>query len=336
MEKVRVARMSVASNTVLVAGKVGVGLAINSVSVLAEAAHSGIDLLAALIAYFSVREASKPADERHPFGHGKIENLSGTIEAGLIFLAAAWILYEAVHRLAGDGAVQATGPGLAVMGASAAVNWFVSARLFQAARQTHSVALEADALHLRTDVWTSLGVFAGLLGIRLTGWQALDSLAAIAVALLVVKAAYDLTRTSFLPLLDVSLPPEEQEVILKTLEEYRPRYLEVHMLRTRRAGAERHIDLHMVLPKVTPLYESHRLCDEIEAALAARIPHAHVLIHVEPCDQREGLPCEADCRACYPFGAASAGGAPPAAGAPGGAGAGTPGGAAAPDGAPTR
>lgn len=296
------AQLSVASNSLLVAGKVGVGLAIHSVGVLAEAVHSGIDLLAALIAYFSVREASKPADERHPFGHGKIENLSGTVEAGLIFVAAVWILYEATHRLLGHGAVAATGPGLAVMGASAAVNWFVSARLFRAARQTHSVALEADALHLRTDVWTSLGVFAGLLGIRLTRWQALDPLAAIAVALLVLKAAYDLTRTSFLPLLDVSLPREEQEVILKTLEEYRPRYLEVHMLRTRRAGAERHIDLHMVLPKVTPLHESHRLCDEIEAALAARIPHAHVLIHVEPCDQREGLPCDADCSVCYPFG----------------------------------
>ncbi len=303
MEKVRVAKLSVASNTVLVAGKVGVGLAIDSVSVLAEAVHSGIDLLAALIAYFSVREASKPADEHHPFGHGKIENLSGTIEAGLIFLAAGWIVYEAAQRLLrGGGAVEATGLGLGVMGVSALVNWIVSSRLFHAARRTHSVALEADALHLRTDVWTSLGVFAGLLGIHLTGWRILDPLAAIGVAALVLKAAYDLTRQSFLPLLDVSLPPEEQRLILDTLEEYRPRYLEVHMLRTRRAGAERHIDLHMVLPKVTPLHESHRLCDEIEAALAARIPHAHVLIHVEPCDQREGLPCETDCRVCYPFG----------------------------------
>lgn len=300
MSKVRVAGLSILSNAGLVAGKVVVGLAINSVSVLAEAAHSGIDLLAAVVAFFSVREASKPADEHHPFGHGKIENVSGTVEAGLIFLAAGWIVYEAVRRLLGQGAVGATGPGLAVMGVSALVNWAVSSRLLRVARETDSVALQADALHLRTDVWTSLGVFAGLLGIRLTGWRLLDPLMAIAVAGLVLKAAYDLTRASFLPLLDISLPAEEQRVILEVLDQYRPRYLEVHSLRTRSAGPERHVDLHLVLPRVTPLADAHQLCDEIEEALRRRLPNASILIHVEPCDQREDRPCDADCRVCYP------------------------------------
>ncbi len=302
MNKVQVAGLSVLSNSALVLGKVAVGLAINSVSVLAEAVHSAIDLLAAVIAYFSVREASKPADEEHPFGHGKIENVSGTIEAGLIFLAAGWIVYEAVRRLLGRSALQATGPGLVVMGISALVNFAVSERLFRAARDTDSVALRADALHLRTDVWTSLGVFAGLLGIELTGWRLLDPLAALGVAVLIVKAAYDLTRASFLPLLDVSLPPEEQRVILQVLERYRPRYLEVHSLRTRRAGAERHVDLHLVLPRVTSLADAHQLCDEIEETLRQSLPNAHVLIHVEPCDQREDQPCiGSECPHCYPY-----------------------------------
>lgn len=303
MTKVQVAALSVVSNTVLVAAKVTVGLLINSVSVLAEAAHSALDLLAALVAFFSVREANKPADERHPFGHGKIENVSGTVEAALIFVAAGWIVYEAVHHLLAGAGPSATAPGLVVMGVSAAVNLAVSQRLFRTARETESVALEADALHLRTDVWTSLGVLAGLAGIRLTGWWFLDPLAALAVAALILKAAYDLTRASFLPLLDVSLPPEEQRVIAQVLDRYRPRYLEVHSLRTRRAGSERHVDLHLVLPRVTPLAEAHQLCDEIEEHISRLLPNAHVLIHVEPCDHRLDQPCDgrSECPRCYPY-----------------------------------
>ncbi len=297
MEKIAAARLSVASNTLLVFLKLAIGIAINSVSVIAEAIHSGLDLLAALIAYLSVRESGKPADERHPFGHGKIENLSGTLEGLLIFAAALWIVYEAVSRLTEGGRVESTGAGLVVMGISAAVNLLISTHLFKVARATHSVALEADALHLRTDVYTSLSVFAGLLLIALTGRQVFDPLLAIAVGLLITKASFDLMKASFLPLLDTSLPADEREEIMQVLESFRGRYLNVHSVRTRRSGAERHIDLHMVLPKAMPIAEAHRLCDEVEAALARAIPHAQVLIHVEPCDH-EGGPCQTECHAC--------------------------------------
>lgn len=298
LEKIRVARLSVISNTILVLAKLGVGLSIHSVGVIAEAIHSGLDLVAALIAYFSVREANKPADKEHPFGHGKIENLSGTIEAVLILITAAWILYEATRRLFEGGFVANTGPGLLVMGLSAGMNLLVSKKLFQAARAADSVALEADALHLRADVYTSLGVFAGLLLISLTGLQIFDPLMAILVALLILRAAYQLIKTSTLPLLDISLPAGEQEQITQVLDGFRHRYLDIYRVRTRKAGAERFVDLQMVLPKAISISEAHRLCDEIERALETRLPNIQVMIHVEPCDHEERPHCQSDCGDC--------------------------------------
>lgn len=303
MQKVAAARLSILSNSFLVVAKLAVGLAIGSLSVLAEAIHSGLDLLAALIAYFSVREAGKPADDRHPFGHGKIENLSGTIEALLVLAAAVWIAVEAIRHLLDGTTVRSPGAGIAVMAVSAILNGFLSRYLLRVAEATDSVALRADALHLLTDVYTSAGVLGGLALLKLTGYAILDPLVALAVAALILRAAWLLLRQSFLPLLDISLPGEEQEEILRVIEGFRNRYLEVHMLRTRKAGGERHIDLHLVLPKAMPIAEAHRLCDDIEAALAARYPASHVLIHVEPCDELENGRCTLDavceyCRAC--------------------------------------
>ncbi len=302
-EKVAAARLSVLSNGFLVVAKLAVGLAIGSLSVLAEAIHSGLDLLAAVIAFLSVREAGKPADEGHPYGHGKIENLSGTVEALLVLAAAFWIGYEALQHLLTAQTVRSPGAGMAVMAVSAVLNTLLSRYLLRVAAATDSVALRADALHLLTDVYTSAGVLVGLGLIKLTGWAALDPLVALAVAVMIVRAAWQLLRHSFLPLLDISLPGEEQEEILRVIEGFRNRYLEVHMLRTRKAGGERHIDLHLVLPKAMPVAAAHRLCDDIEAALAARYPSSHVLIHVEPCDELENGRCTLDvtcefCRAC--------------------------------------
>ncbi|MHB1167656.1 MAG: cation diffusion facilitator family transporter, partial [Carboxydocellales bacterium] len=151
-------------------------LSMGSVSVLSEAVHSGIDLVAALIAYFSVQKASEPADEEHPYGHGKIENVSGTIEAVLIFGAAVYIINESIHKLQVGGEVEGLGLGSVIMGISAIVNWIISSRLYKVAKETDSVALEADALHLRTDVYTSLGVLIGLVAIKITGLNILDPL----------------------------------------------------------------------------------------------------------------------------------------------------------------
>lgn len=284
-EKAHVAILSVVSNTVLTLGKLVIGIFTGSVSIISEGIHSGIDLIAALIALFAVKESAKPADERHAYGHGKIENISGTIEALLIFIAALFIITEAIEKLKGEVVIENLGWGMAIMAASALVNWFVSSRLMRVAKETNSVALEADALHLRTDVYTSAGVFAGLVLVKLTGWVILDPLIALFVALLIIKAAYDLTKEAFMPLVDVQLKESEYTIILEVLGKYSSSFVEFHKLRTRRSGPERHIDLHLVVPKFQSVLEVHELCDQIENDIVERLPDTHILIHPEPCSE---------------------------------------------------
>jgi len=291
-EKIQVASLSVASNTFLTFAKVVVGLTNGSVSILSEGIHSGIDLLASFIALFAVRESGKPADSRHAYGHGKIENVSGTIEAVLIFVAALFIIREAILKIQEiasgvAGHADNLGLGLVVMGLSAIVNMIVSSRLMKVAIRTDSVALEADALHLRTDVYTSTGVFLGLLIIKFTGWVILDPIIALGVALMIIKAAYDLTKKALLPLVDVSLPDEECEIISVVLLDHADEFLEFHKLRTRKSGAERHIDLHLVVAKYTSVLDVHELCDLLEQEINLRLEGTHVLIHAEPCSARE-------------------------------------------------
>ncbi|HZK43958.1 MAG TPA: cation diffusion facilitator family transporter [Syntrophomonadaceae bacterium] len=280
--RVKAAWISVASNTTLMLSKFIVGISIGSVSVISEAIHSANDLLASFIAVFAVKKSSDPPDERHPYGHGKIENVSGTIEALLIFIAAILIINEAIKKITTGSQVDAIGWGIAVMGISAVINWFVSAYLLKVAHETDSIALEADGMHLRTDVYTSLGVFVGLIMIHFTGWNIIDPIAAILVALLIIKAAYDLTKKAFMPLVDVALDDEIIMVIEDILAEEKDCYLEYHDLRTRKAGRESHIDFHLVIDEEKTVKEAHDICDKIETRIKDAIPYAHILIHVEP------------------------------------------------------
>jgi cation diffusion facilitator family transporter len=290
-QKEKAARLSIISNTMLIVLKLIVGIIMQSVSVISEAVHSGIDLIAAIIAYFSVRESGKPADREHRYGHGKIENVSGTVEALLIFAAGIYIITAALQKLySGRIEIEALGIGAAVMALSAVVNWFVSNYLLRTARKSDSVALEADALHLRTDVYTSAGVFAGLVAIHVTGLAVLDPIIAMGVALLIFKAAYDLSKNAFLHILDISLPEEDEKVIQEVLESYSKKFIEYHKLRTRKSGADRYIDMHLVVPKSLTVAQSHNLADEITALIKERLASSNVLVHIEPCDGK--------CRAC--------------------------------------
>lgn len=282
--RVKAARLSVMSNTLLVLAKLVVGLAIHSVSIISEAIHSGLDLVAAGIAFWSVQQAAKPADERHAYGHGKIENLSGAAEALLIFVASVWIVFEAVHKLRNGGGVGEVTWGLVVMGGSALANILVSRHLFRVAERTDSMALKADALHLSTDVLTSAGVLVGLVLLHFTGLWWLDPVVAILVAGMIMKAAYELLIQAVLPLADVRLPQAEEDEIIRILESHSDDYVQWHGLRTRKAGAERHIDLHLVAHRSNSLGDVHALCDQIEAEIQDRFPGASVLIHPEPCD----------------------------------------------------
>lgn len=287
--KEKTARISVISNTGLVVMKFVVGFAIGSVSIISEAIHSSMDLLAALIAFFSVRKSAQPPDAAHSFGHGKFEDVSGLIEALLIFVAAILIIREAVIKLLGEPSEPFSQElliaGIAVMGISAIVNWFVSRRLMAVAKQSESIALESDAWHLRTDVYTSLGVFLGLILIRLTGITIFDPLVAIGVAVIIMKAAYDLTRRSFADIIDHSLPPHDELRIKEIICEHAGDYAGFHDLKTRRSGPEIFIDLHLVMPGRISVEESHDFADHLESDIRVEFPRSNITIHIEPCNE---------------------------------------------------
>jgi len=266
-----------------------VGTAIGSVSIISEAIHSSMDLIAALIAFFSVRKSAEPPDAQHEFGHGKFEDISGLIEALLIFIAAVLIIWEAAQKLLGESS-ELSNPdlliwGIAVMGISALVNWYVSNRLFKVAKQSESIALESDAWHLRTDVYTSLGVFIGLILIRLTGIAILDPLIAIGVAIVIMKAAYDLTRRSLSDLIDHSIPPADEKRIQEIICDHASIYAGFHDLKTRRSGPEIFIEFHLVVPGNISVLQSHDLADHLEADLKTEFPRANITIHAEPCNE---------------------------------------------------
>ncbi|MFB3854158.1 MAG: cation diffusion facilitator family transporter [Vicinamibacterales bacterium] len=299
--KARAAWISVVSNSILVVSKLAAGLLIGSVSVVSEAIHSGVDLLAAGIALFAVKSAGKPADKEHPYGHGKVENLSGAIEAALILVAAAWIVYEAVQKLIERTPLEAAGLGAAVMAVSAVANYFVSRMLFRVGEETDSIALQADAWHLRTDVWTSAGVMAGLAAIVVGRWLApawdlwwLDPLAAIMVALLITRAALKLTRQSLGDVMDESLPDEEQGWIADHVSGV-PGVFGFHGLRTRKAGPQRFVEFHLLVDRRLSVEVSHKLSHDISRAIEQRFNGASVSIHVEPCDGCCPPGCRAGC-----------------------------------------
>jgi cation diffusion facilitator family transporter len=280
-----VARLSIYSNTLLLVIKLVVGFFLGSISVLSEALHSGIDLLAAVIANYSVKKAGQPADHEHKFGHGKFENVSGTIEAILIFIAAIIIIYKACDSIINKTNIQEEfiGIGIVVMGISAAVNLYVSRKIMKVAKKAESIALEADAYHLTTDVYTSASVFAGLILIQLTGNPIFDPIMAIIVGLIILKASYDLTKRSVSGIMDVKLSDHEEDLIKSIIHDHYSQYAEYHNLRSRMSGAERFVDLHLVVPKNQNVVEAHDFCDHLEKEIKEKIPNLSILIHIEPC-----------------------------------------------------
>lgn len=279
--KQRTAWLSIISNTLLVILKLIVGLYTGAVSLVSEAVHSTVDLLAAVIAFYAVKTAVEPPDERHEYGHGKFENLSSAVEALLIVFAAVWIVYESVHKLSNLSQPEYLEYGIVIMIISIIINYFVSGRLMKVAKQTHSQALEADGLHLRADIWTSVGVLAGLVAIKLTGWLWLDPVSAILVAGIIFKAGYEMTVASAKELTDISLPIEDEKIIEDIFNEHKA-VIDFHKLRTRRSGAYRLLDVHIILDKDMHLDKVHDICDQLEHKIKAALGMCDVVIHAEP------------------------------------------------------
>jgi cation diffusion facilitator family transporter len=289
-EKTAVANLSVLSNSCLVILKVVAGAMMGSVGVMSEALHSGMDLVAAVIAKYSVKRSAEPADRDHQYGHGKFENMSGLFEGALIFVVAAIIVIEASRRLMSLSDVEYVPAGMAVMGISTVVNIYVSRRLFEVAKRTDSLALEADACHLRTDVWTSAGVFVALGVIQVTGWQYVDPVVAIVVAGFIIRAAYSITSRSTDGLLDRTLPEHEMMIVKEILLEHETHFVDWHRLRARKTGSERQLDLHVTVPSAMSVSESHALVEAMESEIRLKLPKSTIVIHVEP--------CEKDCETC--------------------------------------
>lgn len=281
------ARLSIVSNSVLIALKVAAGAITGSIAIITEAVHSSIDLIASVVAYLSLRKADEPADAEHMYGHAKVENVAAAIEGMLILVGAGVILYESVHRLSAGGGIEHIGVGIAVIGVSAVVNVVVSGYLYRQAAVHDSPALEGDAAHLRADAATSFAVLVGLVLIEITGIEQLDAIVALLVGSAIVYAGVRILSRSTRVLIDEALPAAELDIVRRQIAEFPGGELVgYHKLRGRRAGSARHIDLHLQFAPGTSLERAHEVAHELQGAVRRELPGADLLVHMEPSRRR--------------------------------------------------
>ncbi len=275
----------------LVSLKLVIALITGSISIFAQTADSFLDVIAVLIAFFSIRMSVKPADEEHPFGHGKIENISAVAQAILIFTAGGLIIYSAINRIISEEAIELTEAGIGVMAISIIASILLSRHLLKVSKATDSLALEAIGHNIAADVYSAAGVLVGLVVIRITGLVILDPIIALVVSIIIFKSAFTVIGKSFYGLMDTRLPKSEEKEIASCLKEHSGQLVGFHKLRTRKAGNQRFIDLHLILPKSACIEEAHRICDNLEQELEDKLTNTNVTIHVEP--------CSIECDRCY-------------------------------------
>ena len=267
----------------LFALKVVVGMLTGSISIWAQAVDSSLDIFAVVVTFLTVGFSVKPADREHPFGHGKVENVAAGIQAVLLFIAAVSIIYSAIRRIILGATIEMTEAGIAVMLVSMIVSILLSRHLFRVARATDSVALEANAYNITGDIYSTAGVLVGLTIVRFTGLTIIDPILAIIVSGLILRATYRVGQTAFGGLVDVRLPKAEEDEIISCITEHTAQLAGFHEVRTRKAGSQRFIDLHLMLPKNASVEEAHQMCDHLEQDIESRLPNYSVTIHVEPC-----------------------------------------------------
>jgi cation diffusion facilitator family transporter len=274
--------------------KVVVGWLTGSISILAQAADSLLDLFAGIITFSAIRIAARPADAEHPYGHGKVEDVAGAVQGILIFIAGGLIIYSSIGRIIKGSSIELVEAGVAVMVVSIVASIFLSRHLSSVSRTTGSVALEANARNIATDVYSASAVLVGLAVVRFTNLNIIDSMIAIGVAVYILKIALDTIRKPISGLLDEKLPPSEQAVIEDCLGKRSHEVFGFHALRTRRAGSQSYIDLHLVMAKDISVEQAHQICDQIEVEIQSALHEASVTIHVEPCKD-ECEQCSAIC-----------------------------------------
>jgi cation diffusion facilitator family transporter len=290
----RAASLALAATVGLTVFKIVVGWLSGSAAVFSEGLHSFLDLVSASISFFTVREAGKPADEDHPFGHGKIETLSSLFESLLLLLAAGLMVFEGCIHLAHPEPLQFQGLAIGVILFSMAVSFVMYRHNLGVAAEVDSGALHVNALHFLSDVMAGAAVVIALIVVRLTGWLWIDAVMAFAVAAYILLISAKQVKGALVELLDTQLPETEVAEIRKMLNSFQGKTIEAHDLRTRKSGATRYIDFHLVCCGKMSVNESHSVCDEIEGKIESRYPHTSVTIHVEPCES-EKTGCQQTC-----------------------------------------
>ena len=278
------ARLFLVTVVTLILLKITVGVLTGSISIWAQVADSSLDLFAAVLTFVTVGFSAKPADYEHPFGHGKMEDVTAGIQAVLLLGAAGSIIFAAANRIMNGEVIRLTDAGIGVMFFSMVVSILLSRHLSRVAKATDSVALAANAQNITGDIFSTAGVMVGLTLVRFTGLIIIDPILAILVALLILRMAYKVGRMSIEGLLDVRLPRQEEDVIISCIKEHTSQLAGFHEVRTRKSGNRRFIDLHLMLPKNTSVEDAHNMCDHLEQDIKSRLTNSSVTIHVEPCD----------------------------------------------------
>ena len=282
------------SNGLLIALKLGVGIAIGSISVISDGMDTGIDMFSAFVAFVSIRIASRPPDPAHSYGHGKAENLGGVVESFFIIAGGSFVTYEALHRIFDSSDLRLVEIGIAAMAVSVVVNVLVAWHLARVARRTGSPALSAAAKHRATDVFTSLGVLVGLALVRITGITVLDPILALGVAALIFWAAIQILRSSLSALMDSSLPDADQARVYDIMERYADRVRLDHM-HTRKAGRQPHFDLTTTTCQHLTVGTLHQLTESLKREILQLFPEGRVTVHAQPCTGEEKTVCPPTC-----------------------------------------
>lgn len=282
--KIRAARYSIITAVSLALMKFVVGLLTGSLAVIASAVDSLLDIVMSGVNFIAIRQAEEPADAGHSFGHGKYETLATLIQSLVISASGGWILVEAIHRLnEGNIKVQQIGNGVIVLAISVAASFWICRYLRRVGKATDSSALQADALHFSMDIYTNGALMAGLLILSFVDAPWLDPVMSLFVALYILKEALSLARHALRDMLDAELPDEVRNEVLRLVNEHHGELLDIHNLRTRRAGSQKLMDFHLTVCKHLTVQAAHDLADHLEKTIAQEIRGANVTIHVEPC-----------------------------------------------------
>lgn len=282
---VRIAALSLAVTSCLLALKLTLGIISGSIAVISDAVDSGTDLTAGFAALLSVRIAAQPADEEHPYGHGKVESISAAVAATIVALGGGFVVVQAVRRLAGDQPDIDVGVGLIAMVIAAGANAIMFVVMRREARRANSLALQAESKHLETNVVQAGVIIAGLVLVGATGEDVIDPIFALVLAAYMGYTALGLIRTAASDIMDTALPPEDMDTIRDVLATHSSEVTGYHRLRTRRSGAERHVDVHITVEPGMTVDQAHHIADGIEHEIQSRLHGTVVVIHLEPDDR---------------------------------------------------